>query len=175
MKLRKITIKHALPLAAALFAFTAIPAGADELDPKLTVAFITDAAHGATIRKQNYELAARKLEDARGRGINEFYIANNLCVAYLKLGELTKAQKTCDAAVEHIEKLAGSASRNSSYARDYERLLAIALSNRGVVHVVSDKPEKARVDFNAAIESSAEIQQAKINLARLTEIASATA
>ena len=170
MNIRKISGKQALLTATALFAFAAAPAGANEPDPKLTVTFITDAAQGTAIGRQEYELAARRLENSRGRGINDFYIANNLCVSYLKIGELEKAQEKCDAAVARIEKLLRSTSRNSSYARDYEKLLAIALSNRGVVYVVSDKPAEARVDFNAAIESSADLRQPKMNLARLTEI-----
>ncbi len=175
MKLRNKTIKHALPLAAAVFAFAAGPAAADELDPKLTVTFITDAAEGRAIRKAQYDVAAEKLENSSARGINEFYVANNLCVSYLKIGEVSKATESCDAAVARIEKLVKENRNSSSVLADYETMLAIALSNRGVAYVVNDMHEQARTDFNAALEIKAEMRQPKVNLARLTELTPAAA
>jgi len=175
MNFRHTTSKYVLPLAVALLAITAGPAGADELDPKLTVTFITDAAAGKAIRKKQYDLAVRKLEDANGRGINDFYIANNLCVSYLKVGEADKATEACDIAVARIKDIVETSRNSSALTENHQTMLAIALSNRGVVYIVNDMPELARSDFKAAIDIRSGLAQPKINLARLAEIAPATA
>lgn len=174
MNFRHTTSKYALPLAVALLAITAGPASADELDPRLTVTFITDAPAGKAIRKKQYELAVRQLENANGRGINDFYIANNLCVSYLKVGDTDKAREACDVAVARIKDITEASKSDSALANNYQKMLAISLSNRGVVYVVNDMPELARSDFEAAIEIRTGLQQPKINLARLSELKPST-
>ncbi len=140
----------------------------------MTIAFISNAAQANAIVRKQYDQAIEKLEGASTRGVRGFYAANNLCVAYLKVGDAERAQVACDTAVERIEYLLENSHYGLRYASDdeYQRLLAIALSNRGVVNFVNDKPEVARDDFESAIEAETGIRQPQINLARLAELAS---
>jgi hypothetical protein len=141
MNHRKISIKSALPVAVALLAFAAAPAGADEVDSKPTVTFITDAAQGKAISKEQYDLAVEKLEKTHARGIDSFYVANNLCISYLKIGEVEKAQESCDIALARIEKLIKVSGRGSVYSPSYDKLLDIAIANRSVVYAINNNSE----------------------------------
>ena len=173
MKLRNINSTSTFYGVVGALLLSAGPASADQADSRLTVAFISDAAQANAIVRKQYDRAIDKLEDAPSRGIRGFYAANNLCVAYLKVGAAEQAQIACDTAVERIQHLV----ENSRYALryttagDYQRLLAIALSNRGVVNFMNDKPELARNDFESAIETKSGISQPQINLARMAELA----
>jgi len=160
---------------AAALSLIAVPAAADQESPKLTVAFISDAAQGRKIDNQQYDSAIAELEDSKLYGIRGFYAANNLCVSYLKVGDAAQAEIACNAAVERMESLQQDSrvARDRFLASDYQRLYAIALSNRGVINYINDKPEMARDDFEAAIESDADVREAQLNLARLAELASA--
>ena len=174
MKIKKNSSKFLFCSVAATLSLIAVPAAADQDSPRLTVAFISDAAQGKSITREQYDRAIEKLEDTGTDGIRGFYAANNLCVSYLKVGEAEKAQLACDTAVIRIERLmkkTQSVAKSRTLVNDYSRLLAVALSNRGVVNFVNDKPEMARDDFEAAIETGSGIREAKINLARLAESA----
>ena len=178
MKLKKHGANVLICGVAAALSLFAVPAAAEQDSPRLTVAFISDAAQGATITKAQYDRAITVLEDASKKGVRGFYAANNLCVSYLKVGATEQAQIACDTAVQRIEQLietAPTATRRSAFAVEYERLLAIALSNRGVINYINDKPELARKDFESAIETGSGIREAQVNLARLAELASTTA
>ena len=173
MKLRNIKTKSSFYGVIGALLLSAGPASADQADSRLTVAFISDAAQADAIVRKQYDRAIDKLEDASTKGICGFYAANNLCVAYLKVGDAEQAQIACDTAVQRIEYLLEKsryAMRHSTDG-DYQRLLAVALSNRGVVNFVNDKPELARADFESAIQTEAGIREPQINLARLAELA----
>ena len=174
MKFRKNSSRFLICSAAAALSLVAVPAAAEQDSPRLTVAFISDAAQGRMITHEKYDRAIEKLEDTGTDGIRGFYAANNLCVSYLKVGEAEKAQLACDTAVMRIERLMKkkhSVAKSRTLAEDYSRLLAVALSNRGVINFINDKPELARDDFEAAIETGSYIREAQINLARLAESA----
>lgn len=178
MKLKNHSSRLLICGVAAALSFIAVPAAAEQDGPRLTVAFISDAAEGSKISKEQYDRAISELEDDPKTGLRGFYAANNLCVSYLKVGDAENAQVACDTAVERIEGLIdqtpGSASRYP-FGNEYERLLAVALSNRGVINYINDKPEQARNDFESAIEANSAIREAQVNLDRLAELASKTA
>ena len=173
MKLRNIKTKSSFYGIVGALLLSAGPASADQADSRLTVAFISDAAQASAIVRKQYDRAIEKLEDAPSKGLRGFYAANNLCVAYLKVGDAEQAQVACDTAVQRIEYLLDKSRYALRYATDgdYQRLRAIALSNRGVVNFVNDKPELARADFESAIQTEAGIREPQINLARLAELA----
>ncbi len=174
MKLIKNSSKYLLCSVAAALSLIAVPAAAEQDSPRLTVAFISDAAQGRSITRKQYDRAIEKLEDTGTEGIRGFYAANNLCVSYLKAGNAEKAQAACDTAVtriQHLMKRTPSVAKNRMLDDDYSRLLAVALSNRGVINFINDKPDLARDDFEAAIETGSYIREAQTNLARLSESA----
>lgn len=178
MKPQKYSLRYLICGAAAALSLIAVPAAAEQDNPRLTVAFISDAAQGNSITRKQYDRAIAQLKDNTQEGLRGFYTANNLCVSYLKVRDTEKAQVACDTAVERIQnlvnKMAGSA-RRSMTVPEYERLLAIALSNRGVINFVNDKPELARHDFESAIETDSGVREAQVNLARITALVSADA
>ncbi len=128
-------------------------------------------AFGHGILSGRYERAISKLEPRRHSVFQRFSRQNNLCVAYVKTAELDKAADACEAAVaavraqkEHI----GKKSERGIDSRAYRSDLAVALSNRGVLLAVSGDAEKARADFQAAIDlGSRHARFAAANLRRL--------
>jgi hypothetical protein len=173
MTFKNTSVRRALTCASILATLIAGPVLAENQQPRLTVAFVTDAAQGKAIAQERYAGAVSKLERSEAGGLAAFYVANNLCVSYLKIGATDKARAACDRAIDGILELQAN-SRGSrtdrTVEKSYQRLLAMALSNRGVVFVVDDMPEQARHDFNAAIKIQSGIRQPKINLARLEEL-----
>ena len=156
--------------ATIILALSASTAAAAPVNPQYTVGVINDYALGRSILAQKYDKAIGKLAARETSGIKGFYIANNLCVAYLKSGQLEAAQSVCDRAVTTIEAILEehSARRsNSPKMLGYRKYLAVALSNRGVVFAVNGAPQLAREDFVAALETQAYVQIAENNLARL--------
>ena len=150
-------------LAAALICSAVT---AKERTPKPSVAYFEDAAQGRKIRRANYESAVDTLKESQPDGAAAFFSATNLCVSYLKLGELRDAREACNVAVEQISTLAGSeAFRKARYAADDRgRFMAVALSNRGVVNAADGRTALARADFEAAIEAYEPFDEARENL-----------
>ncbi|MDJ0711747.1 MAG: hypothetical protein QNJ14_15260 [Woeseiaceae bacterium] len=116
---------------------------------------VEDAAYGRTIQSGNYEKAIAKISE-RGRSTQAtFSVQNNLCVAYVKTVSLDKAADACDAALAEIKTREARAlrkSRRSPESQAYRSDLSIALSNRGVYLAVLGDAEKARADFQAAVD-----------------------
>ena len=157
----------ALVLAAALASGNA---SAHPEHPAYTVGVIIDAAKGRTILAEKYESAISKLQQKEVAGLEAFFVANNLCVAYLKSGRSEKAAATCDTAVSTMESYIESPrarSDNSVESIAYRRYLAIALSNRGVALVMNGSTTRAREDFLAALELRPDAREPEMNLARL--------
>ena len=77
------------------------------------------------------------------------------------------------AAVEKAEKMS-FARRNSLSKSGQKRVrktyLALALSNRGVLHAATGDVELARQDFTAALSIKTSSKVTKLNLARLGEV-----
>ena len=155
---------------AILLSFGSLNAAAATDEPYYTVGVISDAAKGRTILAEKYDWAITRLEAKDASGINGFYVANNLCVAYLKSGQFESAALACDTAVTRMKILLDS--RHGRYAaasegHPFRRYLALALSNRGVALVMNGTPKLARDDFAAALELHPQAREPEINLARL--------
>lgn len=145
------------------------PAWSDPGTLKYTMTVLRDTAYGVKIMEQDYEQAIDKINQRSGR-YDKFSKGTNLCVAYTKSGELDLADEACNAAVvaasnAKLDRPSGAFSNAVYEAR--LRNLAIALSNRGVLHAVTGKSEKARDDFDAALALETRLAAPKVNLARL--------
>lgn len=164
--------------AAIVLSISAADVMAEDAGTAYTVAVISDAAHGSKVLAKRYEAAISRLERANLRGIDAFYAATNLCVAYLKVGDYTDAVTTCDVAVSRITDAIESdvdALRHTRAGKAYRTFLAIALSNRGVAHAVNGATDLARKDFNAALKARSRTREATNNLARLATVATPSA
>jgi len=170
---RALAVVGALIFSSTLTA----PAIADRptsMPYKMTV--IEDAAYGRKVTSGDYEQAIRKITDDGTRSSGRFADQVNLCVAYAKSTDLQRAGKACNAAIAHLRKQERRATRDRSKSnpvfRRYQRDLAVALSNRGVLLAVSGDAEKAREDFAAAIELQTRVSSiARSNLERLEQSA----
>jgi len=139
-------------------------------EPPYTVSVLADVAEGGSILAKDYERAISRLESRRARGIDLFFVANNLCVAYLKSGRLDDAKLSCDTAVTTMESLLESprsSFANADQAPSFGRYLALALSNRGVALAMSGATEQARADFTLALEVKPDAREPEGNLTRL--------
>ena len=152
----------------------ATAATADEM-PQYRVAAIKGMAFGDRVLNEDYDKAIELLERRERKGIDAFYRATNLCVAYIKTGALEEARASCNSAVEHIEHFLDERGRVDAphELEAARRLHAVALSNRGVAFAVGGQNELAQADFEAASNLEARLDEPEINLAQLT-IAEAT-
>ena len=160
--------RTAILCSAAVLALGTGQAVAED-DTNYQVAAIKDAAYGHLIIKEKFGTAIDRLEDRDRRGIDGFYAATNLCVAYIKTGELSLADTSCNMAVEKIETVLHAQARNETATESgIKRLFALALSNRGVAYAFSGRPAMAQADFKAAEELESRIKEPAINLAKLS-------
>lgn len=162
--------KRHLTLAAGLVAaIVAGPALGAERAPAYTMTVIHDAYFGKKVLSGDYRDAIDRIRANGDRPAASFEAHTNLCVAYVKSGEIDRAESACNAAVNAAHKQAERANRFvSSYEGErWREFEAVALSNRGVLHAVAGEPELARLDFSRALELRTSIDAPGSNLARL--------
>lgn len=159
-----------LPLTAGLIAaLVAGTAFAAERDSAYTMTVIHDAYFGKKVISGDYQAAIDRIRPKGDGSAASFEAHTNLCVAYVKSGEIERAQAACDTAVEAARNQAERASRFApSYGvANWRKFEAVALSNRGVLHAVAGQPDLARRDFARALELRTRIDAPGSNLARL--------
>jgi len=114
---------------------------------------ISDQDSGSDLLAGRYTETIDTLTRTRLRS-DRFSASINLCVAYVRIKETSKALKACKKAVDR--------SRRKS-----RRNQAIALSNLGVVRALIGDLEAARHSFKAAIRLHARLGAPNENLTRL--------
>lgn len=164
-----------LPLTAGLIAaLVAGTAFAAERESAYTMTVIHDAYFGSKVIAGDYRAAIDRIRPKGDGSAAAFEAHTNLCVAYVKSGEIERAKPACDTAVEAARKQAERAVKFApSYGeKNWREFEAVALSNRGVLHVVLGEPELARRDFARALELRTRIDAPDSNLERLSADAS---
>lgn len=143
------------------------PAAAGEAE-SYRVAAIKDTAYGNLIMREEFDRAIERLERRDRKGIAGFYTATNLCVAYIKTASFADAEVSCARAVDAIEAVLAEKDRGDAAAElsSARRFLALALSNRGVMHALTGRDAAAQADFEAAREIESRLEEPSINLAR---------
>lgn len=145
------------------------PAWSDVDKPKFEMAVFSDAPQGNRILKGKYDQAITKIK-TRSSSTDDLHVQTNLCVAYVKAGEIDAAEKACDEAVlaaESLGKVRASSFVGATPAKSRARMLAIALSNRGVVRAVRGDLEAAKQDFNAALAQRSGVSTVATNIEQL--------
>ncbi len=170
--------KFAATLAFSALAFS-VSAGAAEQQSAYTMTAISNASFGEEVTVGKYEKAIEKITAPSYKTKTSFSAATNLCVAYTKTGDLDLASKNCDMALEKTRaRVKSGRSSVLTKAIGFGRTptdLAIALSNRGVLHAVQGEMDLARQVFLEAIDVKSELEAAQINLARMDMSETATA
>lgn len=173
--MKTLTINIRPALAAAIANVILLGAGgtlhAGEQEPVYTLTAIKDASFGEDVVAGNYETAIRGILESRKAHPRGFEAQTNLCVAYTHSGEFKEADKSCDAALVALERRIRH-SKGPGFApfqsrRVYEKYLAVALSNRGVLRAISGEPALARKDFVRASSLTFGLDVADANLAKL--------
>jgi tetratricopeptide (TPR) repeat protein len=119
--------------------------------PKLVLTAYTNGAGGDDLVKGNYSQALNEIQHYRPQMmIAASAKTTNLCVAYTALKQLDQAKVACDVALRQAKYDKVSASRfslNTMYENAY---VAIAYTNRAVVHMLSRDEASAKADLEKA-------------------------
>jgi len=110
----------------------------------------------------DYEAGLRQSLEAaeRSQVRHAFQLANNICVAQLKLGDMEAAQEQCGQVIEHrIDRREGAVMA--------QRYLAVALVNHGVLLGAQGDMEGAGERFEEARRKFPELGVARSNLQRV--------
>lgn len=159
----------AFSVSGSVFAESNGQSSGQSNDPRYTMTVIRDVAQGASVVKGDYEKAIARITSRRVT-LNPFAEFTNLCVAYAKSGQIDEADAACDSALAIIrdpdwERRSGVQSGYSEQTR--RKYLALALSNRGVLHAIRGDESAAEKSFDEAIKLDQRNTAPRVNLARL--------
>ncbi|MDX1517847.1 MAG: hypothetical protein R3288_13465 [Woeseiaceae bacterium] len=173
MKLYYARMKPALAAAttALLFLCSGAALHAEEETLYYTLTAIEDVSYGEAVVAGDYETAIEGILTLAKVARGGFEAQTNLCVAYTRSGDFEKADDSCDAALAALKRQSRNATAPGLapfYSRRlHEKYLALALSNRGVLRVISGEPDLAREDFEKAANLKFGLDVADANLAKL--------
>lgn len=153
-------LKPARACAALSALLLALPVLAHPVQTKLEMTVVSNAAFGNSVVSGDFAAAIEKIEALDAQRSGEFFVNNNLCVAYTKNGDLERAAKACDAAVRE----ARADTRSRFALGGDQRHRAIALSNRGVLRAVTGDRENALRDLRKAVKLRARVSAPTRNL-----------
>lgn len=163
------------PAIASIVALLTIAATAPALaheTESFEMTVVRDAAYGSKVTSGKYQEAIAKINAAGDRASERFFRSNNLCVAYAKSKMIDAALEACNEALSIAAPKTPVASKGrrdrlSFRAHTERRHRAMALSNRGVLHIVSGDSASARDDFQEAVALDTGISAPARNLALL--------
>ncbi|ANO52620.1 hypothetical protein [Woeseia oceani] len=158
--------RNGLALILSLLASQFAAASAPETNYKMIA--LVDQAQGKLIVAGEYRKAIDKLAASESRSTS-FSAYNNLCVAYMKEKKLEQAEMACNKAValrSSVNKILNP--YLDTHTRNKARDKAIALSNRGVLHVIKGDKQLALQDFEESMQSYDRLSDVRENLALLT-------
>ena len=156
-------------LCALSFAVACAPAWSDVNKPKFEMAVFSDAPQGIKILNGKYDQAIAKI-NRKSSSTDSLLVQTNLCVAYVKAGNIDAAETACEEAVvfaKSLSKAPSSSFIGEPSSRVRARYLAVALSNRGVVKAVRGDLDAAREDFDAALAQSSRVSSIETNIEQL--------
>ncbi|REL25904.1 hypothetical protein DXX93_04540 [Thalassotalea euphylliae] len=110
----------------------------------LKLAIVKNAPGSDEIIAGDYQLGLDKLASAKQDPISSYNQAMGMCVANIKLNDLSLADKACSFAVEQIDKVTGPSAQKLF-------LKSMAYSNRGIVRYLADDNVGALEDFTSAL------------------------
>ncbi|MEJ1963021.1 MAG: hypothetical protein WDO56_16310 [Gammaproteobacteria bacterium] len=139
----------AAAIAASSILSIAAAQAAETSTPMVLTAYI-NAAGGESVLKGNYDTALAEIR--RDHSVNADYSAKmtNLCVTYAAKKDLAQAKNACDSAVQTAKSERISAQRYAAGTVQENGYVAIAYTNRAVVHMMSKDSASARSDLARA-------------------------
>jgi hypothetical protein len=140
-------------LSAAAFA-------SDVTAPKLTLTAYTNGVGGENLMAGKYDDALAEIKkDHVASSYSYTAKINNQCVAYAAMKQIPQALSACDEALRAAKYERIAAQRFSALTRIENSYLAIAYTNRAIVHTLAKDSESAKADMAhaQALAPSAEI------------------
>lgn len=167
----RIKSATAAAIATTVFLFSGTALHAEEGKLAYTLIAIEDVSYGEAVVAGDYDAAIEGILSSAKLARGGFEAQTNLCVAYTRSGEFEKADASCDAALAALKKRHRTSAATGTVPfysrRAHEKYLALALSNRGVLRVVSGEPDLAREDFEKAANLKFGLDVVDVNLAKL--------
>ena len=143
--------KSATMIAASSLLLVAAAQAADVAGSPMVLTAYTNGAGGTSLTSGQYDAALTEIK--RDRTSNSMLYSaklNNLCVTYAITKKLSDAKSACDAAVKAAKYDKLSAQRYSPGSSRENAYVAIAYTNRAVVHLMSKDQAKATADLTKA-------------------------
>jgi hypothetical protein len=150
--------------AAASLALAAPLAQAEMTTGAFEMVVYTGSTQGEHLIEGDWE-AAMALDEAVSK--TRFAALNDRCVSLTVARDLERAEVVCNDAVRAARRSGASNAPgyvNRGIATDSRTNRAMAHTNRGVLHALQGEGEKARADFETAMDLSATIVAAAANL-----------
>ena len=149
MKTTPTLIKNMVPalsVCSVLMANAAQAAPQPDSKPMLTV--YTDAMGAQSLLAGHFETAIQHMTGGSAHSVADPNTNTNLCVAYVVTHHWDDAREACDRAVQQAQEPDLATSVGS--AVDHDERLALALSNRAVMHWLEAQPQNAAADLAQA-------------------------
>jgi hypothetical protein len=142
--------KSATIAAAASLLFVAA-AQADVAGKPMTLTAYTNGAGGESLTTGKYDIALAQVKADRSTTSTAYSAkVNNMCVAYAITRQLTEAKTACDAAVKAAKYDRLSSQRYAPGSARENSYVAIAYTNRAIVHMLSKDTASAKADLERA-------------------------
>lgn len=167
-----VTARKQSLFIAMLALCNSVPALADDtVSQGYIMTVYSDMAHGQKVLDGAETRAIQRLSRNGKARVGYLEGQVNLCVAYAKTRQAEKAVEACDSAIESSLKQAQRLEQTRKFGRRSTQVadtgLAIALTNRGVLHAIAGEENDARAKFEMAIDLESTEQSARANLALL--------
>ena len=143
--------KSTTAIAAASILCAAAAHASDVAAPKMVLTAYINGAGGESVMTGKYDVALAEIKMDRSGG-SDAYTAKitNQCVAYAAMKQLTQAMSACDEALRSAKFERISSQRYATGSRIQNSYVAIAYTNRAVVHILAKDPEGAKSDMARA-------------------------
>jgi Flp pilus assembly protein TadD len=143
--------KSATFVAVASILSVAAAQAADVTSPKMVLTAYSNGSGGESLMNGKYADAFREIEKDRTSSASAYTAKlNNLCVAYAATRQLTEAKSTCTAALKSAKYDRISSQRYSPGSLRENAYVAIAYTNRAVVHLLTKNTAGANEDLARA-------------------------
>ena len=136
--------------ASSILSFAVAQAAETTSTPMVLTAYVNGVG-GESVLSGKYDLALKEITKDRSMSSTSYSAKiNNQCVAYAAKKQVTEALSACDAAVKSAKYDRIASQRYSPGSARENSYVAIAYTNRAVVHMMAKDSESAKSDLARA-------------------------
>lgn len=159
-------------LALCIAASGAIASNSKPSAGKFVMSAVEDSAAGQQILAGQYKDAAEKINKGSNAGLDKYAKATNLCVSLTLSEQFKEAEAPCKSAVRQSRRSSHIYTLSSEGLADARVQRAIALSNFGVLKVLTGDLDAAQSYFEKAANITDAIENPSQNLVHLETVRS---